>query len=104
MASTDKKPKKTAAPKKVAKKKAAKKVAKKKVADKKTAKKKAAPKKAAKKRARKKKEIKLTESQVEFINGKVASLGSIEKVRALYSLDDNVCKIAIQKAEEIFGK
>jgi hypothetical protein len=94
MASTDKKPKKKAAPKKAAKKKVAKKVAKKN----------AAPKKAAKKKSRKKKEIKLTESQVEFINGKVASLGSIEKVRTLYSLDDNVCKIAIQKAEELFGK
>lgn len=104
MASTDKKPKKKAAPKKVAKKKAAKKVTKKKAVAKKTAKKKAAPKKAAKKRARKKKEIKLTESQVKFINEKITSLGSIEKVRALYSLDDNVCKFAIKKAEELFGK
>ncbi len=102
MASTKDTEKKAVAKKKVAPKK---KAAKKKTAKKKAvSKKKAAPKKAAKKRARKTKEIKLTESQVKFINERVTSLGSIEKVRALYSLDDNVCKFAIKKAEELFGK
>jgi hypothetical protein len=42
--------------------------------------------------------------QQEFIDKKVAELGSIEKVKEVYTKDDKVTKYAHQKAEELYGE
>jgi len=46
----------------------------------------------------------LDTNQKDFIRKRVKALGSLEKVKQTYKLDDLVTKLAHEEAEKLYGK